>query len=101
MMFNDRIYLGATFTQVIAIQIIQYQRHYRPGFSDYTSAIARSNLALRTYINSFVHTRGGLWASGAHVHAECDLPRRFTNIKAHPERDPKRKDNPTINDIGI
>jgi hypothetical protein len=33
--------------------------------------------------------------------AAYDIPWRFTNIKAHPERDPKRKDNPTIEDIAI
>jgi hypothetical protein len=88
-------------TQVIAIQMTQYQPHYLPGFSDCTSAITRSNLALRSFINPLAHTRGGLWASAAHVHANCDLPRRFTHIKAHPERDPKRKDNPTIKDIAI
>ena len=88
-------------TQVIAIKMTQYQPHFLPGFSDCTSAITRSNLALRSYINPLAHTRGGLWASAAHVHADCDRPRRFHHVKAHPERDPKRKANPTITDIAI
>jgi hypothetical protein len=79
----------------------QCQPHYLAGFSDCTSAITRSNLAIRSYINPLAHTRGELWASAAHVHANCDLPRRFTHIKAHSERDPKREDNPIIKDIAI
>jgi hypothetical protein len=77
----------------------QYQPHYMPGFSDCTSAITRSNLVLRSYINPLTHTCGRLWALAAYVHANCDPPRRFTHIKAHLERDPKREDNPTIKGI--
>jgi hypothetical protein len=88
-------------TQLSAIQMTQYQPHYLPGFSDCTSAITRPNLALQSHINPLTYTRGGLWASTAHEHANCDLPRRFTHLKAHPERDPKCKDNLTIKDIAI
>jgi hypothetical protein len=83
-------------TQVVVIQITQYQPHYLPGFSDCTSAIA-----LRSYINPLAHTCGRLWASAAHVHATCDRPRRFTHIKAHPKRDLKCKYNPTSKEISI
>ena len=88
-------------TQVVALQMTQYQPHYLPGFSDCTSAITRSNMALRSFVNPLAHTRGGLWASAAHVYADCDQPRRFYHIKAHPERDPARKANPTVRDKAI
>jgi hypothetical protein len=85
-------------TQVIAVQMTQYQPHFLPGSSDCTSAITRVNLALKSYINPLAHTRGGLWATAAHVHADCDQPRRFYHVKAHPERYPARTANPTIKD---
>jgi hypothetical protein len=85
-------------TQVIAIQLTEHQPHYLPGFSDCTSAITRVNLALRSYINPLAHTRGGLWATAAHQHADWYRPRRFHHVKAHPERSPERAANPTITD---
>ena len=88
-------------TQAVALQMTQYQPHYLPGFSDCTSAITRSNMALRSFINPLAHTRGGLWASAAHVYADCEQPRRFHHIKAHPEKDSARKANPTITDKAI
>jgi hypothetical protein len=47
------------------------------------------------------HTSGGLWASAAHIYTDCEQPRRFYHIKAHPEHDPARKENPTIIDKAI
>lgn len=88
-------------TQVIALHMIKYQPLYLPGFSDCTSAIARVNLALRSHINSLAHTRGGLWASGAHTFSDPQYPRQFHHIKAHPDRDTKRRTNPTIRDKAI
>ena len=58
-------------------------------------------MALRSFINPLAHTRGGLWASAAHVYADCEQPRRFHHIKAHPEKDSARKANPTITDKAI
>ena len=88
-------------TQTVALQMITHQPTYLPGLSDCTSAIARTNLALRSYINPLAHTRGGLWASGAHVFTNHRYPRKFTHVKAHPERDPERLANPTIRDKAI
>jgi hypothetical protein len=88
-------------TQVVALHMTQYQPYFLPGFSDCTSAITRSNTALRSLINPLAHTRGGLWASAAHVFADCQQPRRFHHIKAHPERYPDRKANPTVLDKAI
>jgi hypothetical protein len=81
------------FTQ--AVTLPQYQPHFLPGLSDCTSAITRSDMALRPFINPLAHTRGGIWASAAHVYADCEQPRRFHHIKAHPERVPARKADPT------
>jgi hypothetical protein len=88
---NERIYLGAA-NPSNSNTDDQYQPHYLPGFSDCTSAITRSNLAFRSYMNPLAHTRGGLWAS-VHMYTQ---PRHFTHIKAHPKREPKCEDNRTI-----
>ena len=58
-------------------------------------------MALRSFVNPLAHTRGGLWASAAHVYADCEQPWRFHHVKAHPERDPDRKANPTAKDKAI
>jgi hypothetical protein len=58
------------FTQVIAIQITQYQSHNLPGFSDCTTAITRTNLALRSYISPVTNSCGWLWASAPHMYTQ-------------------------------
>ena len=88
-------------TQLVAVHMVKHQRQDLPGYSDCTSAIARTNKALRSYNNPLAHTRGGLWASGAHVFSNHKHPRSFQHIKAHPERCPERTKHPTIQDKAI
>jgi hypothetical protein len=64
-------------TQAIALNMVKHQCAELPGYSDCTSAITRTNQALRSFVNPLAHTRGGLWASAAHVFSNYRSPRRF------------------------
>ena len=66
--------------------------------SDCTSAIARTNHALRTRHNQLINARGGAIVAGAHAFASTTHPQRFIHTRGHPERDKKRRDNPTLRD---
>ena len=88
-------------SQLIALHLTKHQPVSIQAFSDCTSAIARTNRALRSYINPLAHTRGGLWASGSHTFYDPLEPRYFQHVKAHPERCPDRTANPSLADKAI
>jgi hypothetical protein len=88
-------------SQLIALQIMKHHPE-AVGYSDCTSALARTTAALRsTHDNLLGHTRAGIWASGVHTLANPNQRRLFHHITAHPERDPKRTANPTRQDLAI
>jgi len=88
-------------SQLIALHMVQYQPPCVTGFTDCTSAMARTKVALRSHNDRLAHTAGGLWASGVHMFADQHNPRQFKHIKAHPENYPERAKNPTEQDKAI
>ena len=87
-------------TQLVALHMVKHLPPTISGYSDCTSAIARTTVATRTTYDTLAHTSAGLWASGIHQFAS-GTPRQFIHVKAHPERDPERSANPTILDRAI
>ena len=87
-------------TQLVALHMVKHLPPTVSGYSDCTSAIARTTVATRTTYDTLAHTSAGLWASGIHQFASR-TPREFIHVKAHPERDPKRSANPTLLDMAI
>jgi hypothetical protein len=87
--------------QVVAMKLIQYYDNTLPGYSDCQATIARMNTALSSFINPLAHTTAGILSCAAHMHSSPHLPRRIQHIKAHPERDLARMQNPSSLDKGI
>ena len=87
-------------SQLVALTLMKHLPNI-DGYSDCTSALARTVQALNSTHDNLAHTRAGIWASGIHAIADRTQHRQFHHIKAHPERDKERSANPTILDKAI
>jgi len=87
-------------SQLIALHIMKCHPE-AVGYSDCTSALARTATALSSTYDNLGHTRAGIWASGVHSLSNVAQHRMFHHIKAHPERDPQRTAHPTRQDLAI
>ena len=59
------------------------------------------NTALSSFVNPLAPTTAGILSSAAHQHCSLRTPRQIRHIKAHPERDQARLQNPTPLDKAI
>ena len=88
-------------TQLVALQLMKHKPAHITGYSDCTSAIARTCRALTTTYDKQAHERGGLWASAIYHSRPSQEPRNIEHVKAHPERCTKRTRHPTKQDKAI
>ena len=94
-------YAWELIAQVVALKLTQFHEHTLIGYSDCEATIARMNTALSSFTNQLALTTAGILTTAAHVHSSISAPRRIQHIKAHPERDPTRLQNPTPLDTAI
>ena len=88
-------------TQLIGLHFTKHLTSPLVAISDCTSAIARTNRALKTKYNQLANTSGGIFASGAHEFANHRHPKYFLYTQAHPERFKNRREHPTMRDKAI
>ena len=88
--------------QVIALHLTKHLPNPLCLTSDCTSAITVVNKSLRSHNNTLSNERGGILASAAHAFADpSHWRRKFVHTRAHPERNQRRQENPTIRDKAI
>jgi hypothetical protein len=94
-------YAWELLAQVVALKLTQDHPHTTLGYSDCTATIARMNTALAEFINPLGSTTAGILTTAAHTHFSLRSQRQIIHVKAHPERDPARREYTTPLDSAI